>query len=89
MVDTAGQQAFTRERLTRDVADVLYVDPSEVEPAESLIEQGLDSIRLMTLVEGWRAEGAEIGFVALAERPTLDAWFELLGTPKGVPRARR
>ncbi|MFE6856617.1 phosphopantetheine-binding protein, partial [Streptomyces sp. NPDC057674] len=54
MVDTAGQQAFTRERLTRDVADVLYVDPSEVEPAESLIEQGLDSIRLMTLVEGWR-----------------------------------
>ncbi|MER5967954.1 phosphopantetheine-binding protein [Streptomyces sp. NPDC002057] len=89
MVDTAGQQAFTRERLTRDVADVLYVDAAEVEPDESLIEQGLDSIRLMTLVEGWRADGAEIGFVDLAERPTLDAWFELLNAPTGVPRARR
>ncbi|MFB7836296.1 MULTISPECIES: phosphopantetheine-binding protein [unclassified Streptomyces] len=89
MVDTAGQQAFTRERLTRDVADVLYVDPSEVEPAESLIEQGLDSIRLMTLVEGWRAEGAEVGFVELAEHPTLDAWVELLNTSTGATRARR
>ncbi|WP_435972714.1 hypothetical protein [Streptomyces sp. Qhu_M48] len=35
MVDTAGRQAFGRERLTREVADVLYVDASEVEPNES------------------------------------------------------
>ncbi|MFF0273318.1 phosphopantetheine-binding protein [Streptomyces sp. NPDC004330] len=89
MVDTAGHQAFTRERLTRDVADVLYVDPAEIEPDESLVEQGLDSIRLMTLVEGWRADGAGIGFVELAERPTLNAWVELLSTPTGAPRARR
>ncbi|MYS09386.1 phosphopantetheine attachment domain protein [Streptomyces sp. SID6041] len=89
MVDTAGQQTFTRERLMRDVADVLYVDAAEIETDESLVEQGLDSIRLMTLVEGWRADGAEVGFVELAERPTLDAWVQLLNTSTGASRARR
>ncbi|WP_371634928.1 phosphopantetheine-binding protein [Streptomyces zaomyceticus] len=88
MADTAGQRAFTRERLTQDVADVLYVGAEEIAPQESLLDQGLDSIRLMTLVEAWRAEGAEIGFVDLAERPTLDEWAELLCSPRGATHAR-
>lgn len=32
----------------------------------------------MSLVEKWRAEGARISFVDLAERPTLRQWAELL-----------
>ncbi|MEU6488040.1 phosphopantetheine-binding protein [Streptomyces sp. NPDC046887] len=79
MADTAGaQRTFSIERLARDVAEVLYVDADEVETEESLLDQGLDSIRLMTLVENWRADGAEIGFADLAERPTLREWAELL-----------
>ncbi|MFI1018907.1 phosphopantetheine-binding protein [Streptomyces sp. NPDC020965] len=72
--------AFTLDRLTRDVAEILYIDAEDVSPEESLIEQGLDSIRLMTLVENWRADGARISFVDLAERPTLNEWAELLAT---------
>ncbi|MFD6911996.1 phosphopantetheine-binding protein [Streptomyces virginiae] len=71
---------FTLDRLVRDVADVLYTEPSDVSLEEDLIDQGLDSIRLMSLVEKWRAEGARISFVDLAERPTLRQWAELLTT---------
>lgn len=74
-----GLSTFTEERLKRDVAEMLYVDPDDVLAEESLLEQGLDSIRLMTLVENWRADGARISFVELAERPTLNAWVALLG----------
>ncbi|GHA87647.1 phosphopantetheine-binding protein [Streptomyces termitum] len=88
MADTAGSQTFALERLVRDVAGVLYVEPGEIDPDESLIDQGLDSIRLMSLVETWRADGAETGFVELAEHPTLREWAALLGRPSGAPRAR-
>ncbi|GAA4793132.1 phosphopantetheine-binding protein [Streptomyces sanyensis] len=82
MADTAGQ-TFTRERLARDVADVLYVEADEIPVDENLLEQGLDSVRLMTLVERWRADGAEVAFVDLAERPTLAEWAALLA-PAGA-----
>ncbi|MEU9862516.1 phosphopantetheine-binding protein [Streptomyces sp. NPDC047971] len=89
MADTAGQQPFTLRRLRRDVADVLYVEAEDIDPEESLLDQGLDSIRLMALVETWRADGAELGFVELAERPTLRDWAALLDRPAGAPRASR
>ncbi|MFI9121233.1 phosphopantetheine-binding protein [Streptomyces bikiniensis] len=89
MADTAGQQTFALERLVRDVADVLYVEAGEIDPDESLLDQGLDSIRLMSLVETWRADGAEVGFVELAERPALREWAVLLGQSAGASRASR
>ncbi|MFD6967556.1 phosphopantetheine-binding protein [Streptomyces sp. NPDC059979] len=70
--------SLTLERLVRDVADVLYTEPSDVSLEEDLLDQGLDSIRLMSLVEKWRAEGATVTFVDLAERPTLRQWADLL-----------
>ncbi|MFI1285651.1 phosphopantetheine-binding protein [Streptomyces sp. NPDC020858] len=70
--------SLTLERLVRDVADVLYTEPSDISLEEDLLDQGLDSIRLMSLVEKWRAEGATVTFVDLAERPTLRQWADLL-----------
>ncbi|CAM5649170.1 Isochorismatase [Streptomyces avidinii] len=78
MHPSPASEAFALDRLVRDVAEVLYAEPAEVLVDESLLDQGLDSIRLMTLVERWRAEGARVSFVDLAERPTLRAWAELL-----------
>ncbi|HEV2780404.1 MAG TPA: phosphopantetheine-binding protein [Actinophytocola sp.] len=69
-----------------DVAEVLHLD--EVPADQNLFEIGLDSIRLMTLLERWRAVGAEVTFLELAERPTLDGWLPLLTTRTGtVPDA--
>ncbi|MFJ8433813.1 phosphopantetheine-binding protein [Kitasatospora sp. NPDC094019] len=67
------------DRIRQDVADVLRVDPGDLEDDELLLEQGMDSIRLMTLVQQWRDEtGTEITFVDLAGRATLTRWWELL-----------
>nr|WP_189914115.1 phosphopantetheine-binding protein [Kitasatospora xanthocidica] len=70
---------FTVERIRAEVADLLGEDPADIPLDENLVDWGLDSIRLMTLAERWRAEGAEVAFVQLAERPALEAWAELLG----------
>ncbi|MEV4899087.1 phosphopantetheine-binding protein [Nonomuraea sp. NPDC050547] len=68
----------TARRLRAQVAELLYVEPEEIGPDDDLLAAGMDSIRLMTLAERWRAEGAEVSFPDLVERPTLTAWAELL-----------
>ena len=75
MSETYAERA---ERVQRQVAELLFLEPGELGPHEDLFAAGLDSIRLMTLAEQWRAEGAAISFADLAERPTVAAWAELL-----------
>ncbi|WP_224244037.1 isochorismatase family protein [Hyalangium gracile] len=71
--------ALSRQQVREDVAELLQ---SEAVPHddENLLEKGLDSLRIMSLVERWRRTGAEITFVQLAERPTLSEWYALLSS---------
>jgi bifunctional isochorismate lyase/aryl carrier protein len=39
---------------------------------------GLDSIRVMSLLENWRSRGAQITFLDLAEVTTLNQWWEII-----------
>ncbi|MFF8770888.1 phosphopantetheine-binding protein [Kitasatospora sp. NPDC015120] len=71
--------AFTVERIRAEVADLLGEDPADIPLDENLADWGLDSVRLMALADRWRAEGAEVAFLQLAERPAVEAWAELLG----------
>lgn len=73
-----GDSAPSRSRIREEVAELLQVAPTELGDDENLLERGLDSIRIMTLVERWRSAGAEVTFVELAERPALAEWFALL-----------
>lgn len=70
-----------------NVAELLHLLPDEVLDSENLFEYGLDSIRLLSLLERWRDLGAEVSFVELAEEPTLERWFDLLGVVRGFPAA--
>lgn len=69
---------LTPERIRADVAEALGEPPEGIDEADDLLDRGLDSLRLMSLVERWRAEGAEIGFMDLTDTPTLEAWARLL-----------
>ncbi|RFS82988.1 isochorismatase [Actinomadura spongiicola] len=69
---------LTPDRIRADVAEVLGVAPGDVADDVPVIDQGMDSIRLMTLVERWRAEGADIDLMDLAEQPTVARWLTLL-----------
>ncbi|MEV5759409.1 phosphopantetheine-binding protein [Streptomyces tendae] len=71
---------LTVERIRTDVADCLGEAPADIPVDENLVDHGLDSIRVMTLLERWRREHAvTASFADLAERPAIEAWAPLLG----------
>ncbi|WP_189020762.1 isochorismatase family protein [Paenibacillus marchantiophytorum] len=74
------------ETVREQVAKLLYEAPESLKDEDDLInEKGLDSIRIMSLVESWRRAGAEITFVELAEQPTLAKWWQLLASRLKLP----
>ncbi|PXX69338.1 aryl carrier-like protein [Nocardia tenerifensis] len=68
-----------RRDVIADVAAALGVAPEEVPEDADLTDAGLDSVRLMSLVEKWRSAGAEqADFATLAAEPVLSAWLDVL-----------
>ena len=68
-----------REQMVADLAEVLGIPVAELleETADgdvSLVDLGLDSVRLMTLVERWQAGGRELDYVEFASDPDLETW---------------
>lgn len=78
---------FNLESMTRDVAASLIMPASDIHPSDNLLDLGLDSIRLMTLLEKWRTQGAKVDFVELAETATLGDWWAIIQakTPSAGP----
>jgi bifunctional isochorismate lyase/aryl carrier protein len=64
--------------LRQQLAELLQQPSQKVGVEENLLDWGLDSIRLMSLVEIWRHQGAQVSFADLAEQPTIAAWTQLL-----------
>ncbi|WP_216216723.1 phosphopantetheine-binding protein [Amycolatopsis aidingensis] len=76
--------ALSADRIRADVAGLLGCEPAEIDANENLFDRGLDSVRVMSLVERWRAEGATgLEFPDLAERPELAHWTEIVAGGAG------
>lgn len=76
MSDVKGP-ALAREQIIEDIAVLLGVPPAELTDDTNLLDAGLDSIRLMSLVEKWRAAGsAGADFVNLASEPVVGVWVD-------------
>lgn len=74
-----GIEQVTLEALRNQVGEMLQEQPANIGEHDDLIQMwGLDSIRIMSLAERFRVEGAGVTFVDLAELPTLAAWAALL-----------
>lgn len=69
---------FTLARVRADIIRVLQADAGELADTDNLIDHGLDSIRLMSLVQEWQTAGAPIAFDQLAEYPEINHWLRLL-----------
>ena len=70
---------LSSEQAQEDVAHVLYVAVDELDHGLDLREQGMDSVRVMQLVELWRTAGVEkVDYIVLAEDPRLERWLEVL-----------
>ncbi|TYR81429.1 isochorismatase [Priestia megaterium] len=74
----ANAKELTLPLIRNQIAELLDESPSDFDDNEDLIDRGLDSIRIMSLVENWRRTGAEVTFMQLAEEPTISAWWKLL-----------
>ncbi|HEX2130786.1 MAG TPA: phosphopantetheine-binding protein [Actinophytocola sp.] len=77
-------EPLTPASVRADVAELLHRHPDEGSDTDDLFECGLDSLRLVALLERWRAAGVDVDFVELAERPTLASWLSLLTTRSRV-----
>lgn len=76
--DQSLSSAAIIQVLRQQLGELLEQPLQQVGAEENLLDWGLDSIRLMSLVEIWRRRGAEVSFTDLAEQPTLSAWTQLL-----------
>lgn len=71
--------ALSEQRIIDDVAQILEVDADTISRETALADAGLDSLRIVMLVENWRAEGNEVDFQELISLPTLGQWIDALG----------
>lgn len=72
------------EQLRIDVAEQLGEPVEELDVDDNLLDRGLDSIRLMTLVEKWGEDGIDVSFLELADDPTVAGWHQLLAKKAAV-----
>lgn len=66
------------ELIRGKVAELMYMDAGEIGDHENLLDLGLDSIRIMDLVETLRGEGLEASFELLASSSTVHEWSQAL-----------
>lgn len=71
----ADRRPFTVAEIQADIGAILGEPVGE---DDNLIDAGLDSIRLMTLVEKWRRAGREVSLMDLADNPTPRGFADVL-----------
>ncbi|MGH8081358.1 MAG: isochorismatase family protein, partial [Lysobacter sp.] len=64
--------------LRTELALIMERPLEDITAEDNPFEAGLDSIRLMTLLERWSSRGERIGLVELAERGSVAQWWELI-----------
>ncbi|MHA7304883.1 isochorismatase family protein [Arthrobacter sp. TMN-49] len=74
----ASAVANISEQVRSHVAELLYVEAASIGDHDDLLELGLDSIRIMDLVETLRGEGLEASFEVLAAAATVHEWSKAL-----------
>lgn len=68
----------SQQHLTQQLAVLLEVPVDEMTPDDSLLDFGLDSVRMMSLVGDWQQAGLDVSFMELAAKPSLQDWWQLI-----------
>lgn len=73
------QHVISLHDMKRDIAKILSLDVNDIEDDEDLMDLGMDSIRMMELIEIWRKKGANVNFTDLASTSVLSDWSKVIG----------
>jgi len=77
-----AQQAFSiptsKTMLVEQIAQLLEIPADELTFEDSLLDFGLDSVRMMSLIADWQQDGLNMTFIELAAKPCLQDWWQLL-----------
>ncbi len=74
----------TREAFEARLLTMLDEMDEPFDPDENLLDYGLDSIQIMSLLSEWREQGLELSFTDLAKTPTLNGWWTLIREHRGA-----
>lgn len=70
------------------IGKILKLDPEKIRDQDNLIELGINSLKIMRLVNDWRKRGAKVTFAELISQPTFQQWWNLLAAgARTVPAA--
>jgi bifunctional isochorismate lyase/aryl carrier protein len=72
--------AYDQAWLLAQLEPYLDADDDLPEGADNLMDYGLDSVQVMTLVAVWQRMGLDISFAELAGQPTLDGWLKVIAS---------
>ncbi|MFP1752517.1 isochorismatase family protein [Lonsdalea quercina] len=82
LAEIAPAPGYSREQLRAELLPLLDEGSEDLEDDENLLDYGLDSVRIMSLVARWRQSGHDLDFVALVKNPTIAHWLHLLTEPQ-------
>ncbi|MBT9384539.1 phosphopantetheine-binding protein [Pseudooceanicola sp. CBS1P-1] len=75
MTDTT--LSLTRDQMQADIAAEIGIPLAEVEPDESLVDLGLDSMQVMTLLMKWGEVIPGLEFSLFMEAETFEEWWQI------------
>jgi len=76
--DPVSPDPLTTGSVLRDLATAAGLEVGDVDRDEPLDGLGVDSIRLMSLVDRWRTAGTDVSFPQIASARTVDDVLRLL-----------
>ncbi|WP_428243495.1 isochorismatase family protein [Gynuella sp.] len=76
---TRPHPQLTLAQLKAQLLSVIDENEDDFDADENLVDYGLDSVQVMSMINDWRKQGIEINFAELAKTPSLNAWWKLIG----------
>lgn len=78
---TDGAVLLTYAKVRQIIIDILP-EPIDFKDDDNLMELGIDSLRLIKLVNDFRQLGADVTFADLIKAPMFNSWLLLLNITK-------
>ena len=69
------KESFNISQMRSDISKILELSTDQILDDSDLSLLGMDSMRLMTLIEQWQSQGVNLDFIQLTQEMTLTSWW--------------